>query len=317
VSDRLHRTSSLISRRAQVLLTPAGLRGAGVEIAWTAAHIASYPMGVLRERFRPEDRYSLDRLSPVKRGLVLGDVEAAGTPIVLVHGWIDNRSIFTFLRRSLQRRGFGRIATMNYGALTHDVHKAARRLQALIEQVCAETGYERVHVVGHSLGGLVARYYVQRLGGDDRVHTLATLGTPHAGTLAAQVIPIGKVARQLRPDSPVIRELAEPAPACRTRFIAFYSDLDQLIVPNESARIDHPDLDARNVLVRGVGHLSLPISGRVVQEIVAAFAHLDSDGSTLTPAVTTIDLVGRPDGKSTSEGNASGQTSSRRPPRAL
>ena len=40
------------------------------------------------------------------------------------------------------------------------------------------SGYERVHIVGHSLGGLAARYYVSRLGGDAHVHTLVTLGTP-------------------------------------------------------------------------------------------------------------------------------------------
>jgi pimeloyl-ACP methyl ester carboxylesterase len=270
-------------------VTPGRLAGAGVEAAWTAAHIALYPLGLLRERVGPApQRNSLNGLSPLKRGLLIGDVEAAGTPIVLVHGWIDNRSIFTFLRRSLQRRGFGRIVTMNYSAFTHDVPKAAHRLRELVDRLCEETGYERVHVVGHSLGGLVARYYVQRLGGDERVHTLVTLGTPHAGSLAAQVVPVGKVAHQLRPDSQLVRELAEPAPGCRTRFVAFYSDLDHLVVPARAARVDHPDLAARNVLVRGVGHLSLPINGRVVHGIVTAFAHLDSDGSTLSPAVTSI-----------------------------
>ena len=47
----------------------------------------------------------------------------------------------------------------------------------------AETGFERIHVIGHSLGGLIARYYVTRLGGDARVHTLVTLGTPARGHL--------------------------------------------------------------------------------------------------------------------------------------
>jgi len=40
-----------------------------------------------------------------------------------------------------------------------------------------------------------------------------------------------------------------------------------VIVPQRSARIDHPDLDAVNVAVHGVGHLSLPVSGRVVHQI--------------------------------------------------
>ena len=59
----------------------------------------------------------------------------------------------------------------------------------------------RTHpLIGHSLGGLIARYYVQCLGGDERVHTLVTLGTPHGGTATAylRARPAG---RQLRPGS--------------------------------------------------------------------------------------------------------------------
>ena len=70
----------------------------------------------------------------------------------------------------------------------------------------------------------------------------------------------------------MIRELAEPAPDCRTRFLAFYSDLDHLIWPSRNARIEHPDLRVRNVAVRGVGHLSMPNNGRIAFKIAAALA---------------------------------------------
>jgi triacylglycerol lipase len=109
------------------------------------------------------------------------------------------------------------------------------------------------------------------------VHTLCTLGSPHAGTLAAHLLP-HRLVRQLRPGSELLAELAAPAPGCRTRFVAFWSDLDQLIVPKQAARVDHEDLQARNVLLRGVGHMSLPIDGRVVHEIVTVLAHLDEGG---------------------------------------
>jgi hypothetical protein len=78
--------------------------------------------------------------------------------------------------------------------------------------------------------------------------------------------------RQLRPGSPLLRELAEPAPGCRTRVTAVYSDLDQMLVPSRVGRCDHPDLQARNVLVRGVGHMSLPIHRMVVDEVAATLA---------------------------------------------
>jgi pimeloyl-ACP methyl ester carboxylesterase len=285
--EALGRVGAAVTRGARSMASASGVRGMAVESAWTAAHVALYPLGYLREKTETAAlQHNLDRLSPVQRGLVLGDVEAAGTPILLLHGWVDNRSIFTVLRRHLQRRGFGRVVTMNYSILTHDVPKAAARLGQVVERLCAETGYERVHVVGHSMGGLVARYYVQRLGGDERVHTLATLGTPHAGTRAAHLM-LGRAVAQLRPGSAVLTELAEPAPGCRTRFVCVWSDLDAMVVPKQSARLEHPDLRARNVFVRGVGHLSLPIDGRVVREIVDTFAHLDPEGTAIVSPLTT------------------------------
>jgi pimeloyl-ACP methyl ester carboxylesterase len=233
---------------------------------------------VAQERLEADDGYSLRDLDPVRRGLISADPEAAGTPILLVHGMVDNRSIFTFLRRALRRHGFGRVCTLNYSIFTSDVRTAARDLGRRIEELCRETGYDRVHVVGHSMGGVIARYYVQRLGGDERVHTVVTMGSPHGGTEVARLLPT-QLARQLRPGSDVVAELAEPAPGCRTRFVAIWSDLDQLMLPIRSARIDHPDLAARNVHVPDVGHMSLPVHGPVIREVVATLSRLDHDGN--------------------------------------
>jgi pimeloyl-ACP methyl ester carboxylesterase len=289
VKKAVARVGGAAGRSARTLLSASGVRGVAVEAAWITTHVATYPFGVAQERMRPEaERFTIGDLPPVRRGLLIGDVEAAGTPILLVHGVVDNRSIFTVLRRALRRRGFGRVWTMNYHVLTHDLRAAATRLEQTVESICHQTGYERIHVIGHSMGGLIARYYVQRMGGDARVHTLVTLGSPHAGTRAARLIP-GGVFRQLRPDSDIVQELTRPAPECRTRFLCFWSDLDALMVPKQAARIEHPDLPVRNVFVRGVGHMSLPIDTRVTREIAATLAQLDSQGATVRPGVTHLD----------------------------
>ena len=264
------------------------LRGAGTEVAWLAAHAALYPLGVRSER--AADRtgphragpHRVDDLSPQHRGLLAHDAAAAATPILLVHGMVDNRSIFTVLRRSLRRCGFGQVRTVNYSVFTSDVRTAAASLGRAVEDVCERTGYDRVHVVAHSLGGVVARYHVQCQGGDARVHTLVTLGAPHGGTDAARILPL-RLCRQLRPGSDLIAELAAPAPGCRTRFRAVWSDLEQLIYPKVNARIDHPDLDAVSVLVQGVGHMSLPANPQVGRIVTRALVHLDQDG-TPTPS---------------------------------
>ncbi len=285
---RIQRAKRTTRRSAAAVFSTSGVRGTAIEIAWLATHIAMYPLGLAEEKVRAEvERHNLEGLPPVQRGLFIGDVEAAGTPIILVHGVIDNRSVFTLLRRALHKRGFGRVVTLNYPRLIGDMRSVAQQLADLVEEVTRETGYERVHIVGHSMGGLIGRYYVQRMNGDQRVHTLVTLGTPHGGSVPACLVPAG-VFRQLRPRSDIVQELEEPAPECKTRFLAVWSDLDQVIIPKRNARLTHPDLRARNIFFRGIGHMSLPVDGRVVHEICTTLAHLGHDGSVLADGATSI-----------------------------
>lgn len=251
---------------------PRGVLGAsavlGLEVAWLGARLAGYPLGLRPERpLRTADPYTTDGLKPHQRGLV----EAGAIPVLLLHGLVDNRSVFAVLQRQLRRKGFRRVEAMNYPILTSDVRSAAARLGDRVEQLCEETGADRVHLVGHSLGGIIGRWYVQRMGGDARVDTLVTLGSPHVGTTAAKVLPLS-IVRQLRPGSDVLRALAEPAPGCRTRVLSLWSDQDEMMVPRECARLDHGDLHCRNVRLSGVGHVAMPIHPRVVTEITLALA---------------------------------------------
>jgi pimeloyl-ACP methyl ester carboxylesterase len=230
-----------------------------------------YPLGTRTEELRLDGRKRPGGQPPSARALFAADPLAARIPVVLVHGLIDNRSIFAVMRRSLRRRGFAQVCSWNYSPLSSDVARCAADLGAHIERVCEQTGHDRVHVVGHSLGGLIARYHLQRQAGDRRIESLVTLGTPHRGSVLAHVVPTPLI-RQLRPGSAVLQELAEPVPDCRTRVTAIYSDLDQMVLPTASGRCEHPDLDARNVLVRGVGHMPLPIHRGVVDEVAATLA---------------------------------------------
>jgi hypothetical protein len=268
------------------LCNPAVLAGGLTELAWVGAHALLYPLGTRTENLRPDLRVRPGGQHPSARALFAADPLAARIPVLLVHGIIDNRSVFTVMRRSLKRRGFAQVCSWNYSPLLHDVARGAADLGEHIERVCELTGHDRVHVVGHSLGGLIARYHVQRQGGDRRVESLVTLGTPHQGSLWAHVLPTPLV-RQLRPGSPVFRELAEPAPDCSTRITAIYSNLDEIVVPTNSGRCEHPDLQARNVLVRGVGHMSLPMHRGVADEVAATLAGLrrTSGAVTQVPAV--------------------------------
>ncbi|MBY8880417.1 esterase/lipase family protein [Actinacidiphila acidipaludis] len=276
----------------------AGLvRVTAIDLAILAGHALLYPTGILPERSHlapdrppdePDPQGAQDAGTPsatAPPAMTLDSASDAGTdpgdgpparpgakaksrpPVLLVHGFVDNRSAFALLRRSLQRNGWTRIQAVNYSPLTSDVRTAAAVLGTHIERICEESGERRVDIVAHSLGGLIARYYVQRLGGDAQVRTLVTLGTPHNGTRAIPALIPHPLARQMRPGSAVLEELAKPVRRCRTRFVAFWSDLDQLMIPVESARLEHPGLSAKNIKVTGIGHLALPVHGAVAAEI--------------------------------------------------
>ncbi|MEV7467917.1 alpha/beta fold hydrolase [Streptomyces kronopolitis] len=255
------------------------LRSTVVDLAVLAAHLLLYPTGIPPERPLPHPAAPLEgQLTPEapQPGAVpptlLPTEGRAHPPVLLLHGFIDNRSVFVLLRRSLLRHGWRHVEALNYSPLTCDLRKAAELLGRHVAEVCARTGHRRVDIVGHSLGGLIARYYVQRLGGDARVRTVVTLGTPHSGTRVAPLMSAHPLVRQMRPDSEVIRELSLPASNCRAQFVAFWSEEDQVMIPATTARIDHPDLRAHNVQVTGVGHLALPVNGTVAAGIREALS---------------------------------------------
>lgn len=259
---------------ARTFGAPAGIRGLAVEWAWLAAHLVVYPAGLLREQLGDSGGYRTDSLPPVRRSLVVTDLEAAGTPILLVHGIMDNRSVFTVFRRSLRRRGFGAVHAVNYSLFTGDIRTAAHQLRGHVEQLRERTGAEKVHIVGHSLGGMIARYYVQRMGGAAVVDTLVTMGSPHGGTLTAHLLPT-PLARQLRPGSDLLEELGRRSPGCSTRFLVVWSRIDQMVIPQRNGRLIHPDLDVEEFELRDVGHLSMPIDSRTVHWVATALTRSD------------------------------------------
>ncbi|MFS8200780.1 esterase/lipase family protein [Streptomyces sp. CWNU-52B] len=266
------------------------LKATALEIAILAGHLVLYPSGITPERHAPPSPPEpLTDLTDTPGTDLVAESTAEATrlptphraPVVLLHGFIDNRSVFVLLRRSLAQHGRQQIESLNYSPLTCDIRTAAELLGRHIEEICERTGHPEVDIVGHSLGGLIARYYVQRLGGDVRVRTLVTLGTPHAGTRVVPLMNAHPIVRQMRPGSGVLAELRAPAPHCRTRFVGFWSDLDQLMDPLETACIEHPDLLVQNVRVSGIGHLALPVHPAVAAGIRQA---LDAEEETARTA---------------------------------
>lgn len=242
-----------IIRRA--VTRPETYTGALRELTSTAACVARYPLGVLD--------------AAIRTGTPCGKAEL-DTPVLLVHGYGHNRSGWAALDRALRCEGFTSVHTWNYNPLRDDVPTLAAHLGERVELLRAITGSDKVHVVGHSLGGVLLRWYVQELGGDATVDTAVTIASPHDGTDLARLVfgPRSRTIRQIAPGSPIMRRLAEGSRSSAVRWIAYYSNLDALVVPATSAMISAPELQAHNVFVKDQGHLSILLAPAVTSSIV-------------------------------------------------
>jgi triacylglycerol lipase len=286
--------ASSVRRALQRTFTrPSTYPGAIKELAIAGLNIALYPAGLIGEAVGYElSTGSLrGRYSP-QLALRYLDPHAASTPILLVHGYFHNRSAFVMMRRSLRRMGYHYVETMNYNVVGQTCDELAQQLGRQVDRVLDATGASQVHLIGHSLGGLLSRLYIQQYGGEDLVHTCVTLGTPHHGTYTARIGP-GKAAKALRPGSELIRRLDATARELPVRFISYYSNLDALVVPASSAKLTHPEFNATNILVKDHGHMSLLLSSELIHSIGVQLSRLD-DTAPEPAAQATVSALRRP-----------------------
>jgi triacylglycerol lipase len=185
-------------------------------------------------------------------------------PVVLLHGIFSSGNDMERLARHLRSQGrevFQPTLTPNGG------HARLEDLAGqFAEFVTGKIGGRRFDLIGFSMGGLVTRYYLQRLGGIEKIGHFITMATPHHGTHTARLggLP-GWV--QMRPGSEFLRDLARDADVLRNvPFTSFYTPLDTVIVPARSSEMPQ----ARNVRLWAAMHPSFILERRCIRAISAA-----------------------------------------------
>jgi pimeloyl-ACP methyl ester carboxylesterase len=185
-------------------------------------------------------------------------------PVVVLHGYAMNRANFLPLAYRLARAGLGPIIGFEYWTLGRTA-AAARQLAWFVEHVQNMTGAPQVDVIGHSMGGVVGRYFVQLLGGDGAVANLVTLGSPHLGTDVSE-FGIGHPTRELLIGSKLVTRLAA-APAPRdTRVLTIFSHADALVPAHTQLALEIPR--AERIVYDDLGHVALLGSRRVARDII-------------------------------------------------
>jgi len=193
--------------------------------------------------------------------------ERGRVPVVLVPGHGQNRAALHFLRIFLKSRGWEWVWPVNVASRDSTLADMAAELGRRVDDLCRATGAEQVDVVGHSLGGLVAAWYVHHLEGVTRVRRMVTLGAPWKGTRMA-VFSRSKVASEIGVGAPVLDGLAPPP----VPTVSVWSPHDNLVVPCDSAAPEGVEA----VCIEGLGHTEMLLSARVFRAVQAALSHLPS-----------------------------------------
>ena len=209
------------------------------------------------------------------------DAGLPGETILLIQGFMQTRRVMETMEARLRADGY-RVVSFHLGGLlnnfnTRGVPQLARMIDSKVRRLRERYGIERMHVIGHSMGGIVARYLVQRAGGDEYARTVITLGSPHHGTPTAAIgagvglLLVSRALWQLFPMSPLIKELKDEAFPGACRLVSVYSAHD-IVCPWRSSVLTPRDGESvRNLLVRELGHMDLVedpyVYGLVLREL--------------------------------------------------
>lgn len=204
-----------------------------------------------------------------------GDFASYPETVLLLHGFFQTRNVWEIMEDRLRHDGYG-VFSFDLGGFlwnlnTRPIHDLAQLVADKIEGVCQRYHLDRFHIVGHSQGGLVARLYIQQLGGDRRVKSLVTLGTPHHGTptafIGALLMGGGVLSRSpfaLMPRSRLVRGLNDEVFPASIPLASVYSKAD-LVCPWWCSVLEpRPgESSMRNHQLEKIGHTALTHDPRV------------------------------------------------------
>ncbi len=193
--------------------------------------------------------------------------------IVLLHGIFDTARIFKRMIAALEAEGHRCFAPdMRPADARHGIHDLACFVERYIgEQLAPDEAFA---LIGFSMGGVIARQYMQVLGGAARVRAFFPISCPHAGSWWAYTY-FGQGARDMRPASALLAHLQASESCLEGMPIHnYWTALDVVIFPATHCRWARADSEMD---VRALLHRWMPQHPVVCQDIVRRLAALADD----------------------------------------
>jgi len=186
----------------------------------------------------------------VARPVVPRDLKTGADVVVVLHGLFATAGVMRPMRRKLDRHPCVETASLTYPP-GPGIEVLASRLGSLLETLPADV---RIHLVGHSAGGIVVRYYAQHVAPPGRVVQTISMASPFAGVrpagLARWFSPAATVVRDLAPQSAILRELRLQSTDSDIPHLSILAENDTVIGRPTSHALVGGDV----VLVRACGH---------------------------------------------------------------
>jgi len=233
-------------------------------------------------------RYGHRRTNPP--GANNWDEPGSGMPVILLHGLGANMATNWYTLSPLLVNAGYAVFALNFGQYGHgfftrsrpgvgDLTHAADELDDLVTSVLAATGATRVALVGHSVGGLLAQYYVKRRDGAARVsHVIGLAPTVH-GTTFNGLLRVGMFRRigarlvganiaQQAAGSAFLADLyADGDTAPGVEYTVISPHWDVFTTPLRTQRVNGPT--ATNVRLRGlVDHIFIAFNATALDHVL-------------------------------------------------
>jgi len=184
--------------------------------------------------------------------------------VALVHGILDTGKVFDSLADYLTRRG-SECATPSL--IPNDGRNG---LESLAVQLCGAIDSawgpdSPIDLIGFSMGGLIARYYLQELGGHRRTRRFFAISTPFGGTLWSHLY-LGHGVSQMRAGSAFLGQLEQGAGLLEgIELYSYWTPFDLVVLPPTSSVWDR----AENIRILAPCHPCMLWSHALRQDIAA------------------------------------------------
>jgi len=184
-------------------------------------------------------------------------------PVILVHGLNDTSARMKHIEAALRNSGCTELpVSLEPSSGKLGIDDLAQQLKSFINTKVAP--HQKIDLIGFSMGGLVGRYFLQRLNGINKVRHFISISTPHNGTWVAYLL-WNKGAKQMRYKSSFITELSSDVLKLESlKVTSIWTPFDLMILPASSSHLYF----GKEIIVKSILHSQMVSNKQLIKAIV-------------------------------------------------